>query len=418
MFGTYSATGNLIRSSICVYGLAFAILVALEAAAQAAGKETVLYSFKGGNDGSDPIAGVISDSSGNSYGTTYGGGADGFGTVFKLASDGTETVLHAFKGGSRDGAYPYAGLISDSSGNLYGTTVQGGLKAGICYFGGPIRCGTIFEMAADGTETIRYRFMTKKSRYGHEDDGINPHAALLEDQGGNFYGTTYAGGHGVGTVFELAASGQESVIYAFKGDAWPLAGVIADSAGNLYGTTQNGGTWNCEYACGTVFEIEAGGKEKTFYAFAGGTDGANPVAGLVADAEGNFYGTTEHGGGTGCGGAGCGTVFKLAANGSETVLYSFCAQSNCSDGSTPLAGLLIDNAGNLYGTTNTGGAGNFGTVFEVPAGGAESVLYSFTGGSDGSHPSAGLIFDGAGNLIGTTTAGGANGIGTVFKVKK
>ncbi|MGH9206790.1 MAG: choice-of-anchor tandem repeat GloVer-containing protein, partial [Acidimicrobiales bacterium] len=268
------------------------------------GTETVLHSFAGGaSDGSLPAAGLIADSSGNLYGTTSEGGASNNGVVFKLSPDGTETVLHTFAGGSSDGANPRAGLIADSSGNLYGTTGSGGAS----------NDGVVFKLTPGGTETVLHTFMGGG-------DGAFPLAGLIADSSGNLYGTTESGGgtgciagFGCGTVFKLSPGGTETVLYSFKGGpsdgAQPFAGLYADSSGNLYGTTSGGGAsrW------GTVFKLSPGGTE-TVYSFTGGSDGGQPVAGLIADSSGNLYGTIEHGGAPGCSG-GCGVVFKLTGTG-------------------------------------------------------------------------------------------------------
>jgi uncharacterized repeat protein (TIGR03803 family) len=387
----------------------------------AAAQEKVLHSFNNdGTDGAYPQAGLIFDAAGNLYGTTHGGGANSYGTVFEMtpAAGGTwtERVLHSFAGGT-DGTNPAAGLIFDAAGNLYGTTTQGGLY----------NYGIVFELtpAAGGTwifnELYNFRGGT---------DGANPYAELIFDAAGNLYGTTLNGGStgtGYGTVFELtpAAGGTwtEQVLYSFRGGTdgtWPYAGLIFDAAGNLYGTTPNGSTNNG----GIAFELTpaAGGTwtEKVLYSFQGGTEGWNPFAGLIFDAAGNLYGTTAAGGGA----QNAGTVFELtpAAGGTwtEKVLWSL---RNPPDGNAPYSKLIFDGAGNLYGTTVHGGTPGYGMVFELtPAAGGtwtEQVLHSFSGwigGRDGANPLAGLIFDGAGNLYGTTDEGGTSGAGTVFEV--
>jgi uncharacterized repeat protein (TIGR03803 family) len=271
-------------------------------------------------------------------------------------------------------------------------------------------------------------------------DGVNPVAGLIFDAAGNLYGTTYGGGtYGYGTVFELTPNGSggwtQTVLYSFGANgqydgANPYAGLIFDAAGNLYGTTYSGGTYsNCvdPLTCGTVFELTptAGGgwTETTLYSFSGRPDGSNPGAGLILDAASNLYGTTLGGGAYGYG-----TVFELTPTGggnwSETVLHSF---GNGTDGYGPWAGLIFDAAGNLYGTTTGGGANYEGTVFELTptAGGGwtEQVLYNFNNGNDGWQPYASLIFDAAGNLYGTTTGGGNgngncgnSGCGTAFEL--
>src|SRR5664279_2753958 len=261
-------------------------------------------------------------------------------------------------------------------------------------------------------------------------DGTFPQAGLIVDGAGNLYGTTVDGGtYGWGTVFELTPTAgggwTETVLYSFGNNGtdgmWPYAGLIFDAAGNLYGTTNSGGT----YGYWTVFELTptAGGgwTEKVLYSFnANGTDGYGPVAGLIFDAAGNLYGTTL-GGGTYY----SGTVFELtpAAGGgwTEKVLHNF--NENGTDGALPRAPLIFDAAGNLYGTTEYGGTyydSDLGTVFELtPAAGGgwtEKVLHNFGIGRDGTDPLAGLIFDAAGNLYGTTEYAGNYGAGTVFEL--
>jgi uncharacterized repeat protein (TIGR03803 family) len=181
----------------------------------------------------------------------------------------------------------------------------------------------------------------------------------------------------VAAAGSASAAPTETVLHSFTGSdgAFPLAGLIADSAGNLYGTTVSGGTGGCSQGagCGVVFKVSPSGTETVLYSFTGGSDGAFPEAGLIADRAGNLYGTTNRGGGSGGG-----VVFKLSSSGTETVLYSF---TGGSDGRNPQAGLIADSAGNLYGTTEGGGSGN-GVVFKLSLGGTETVLHSFTG-SDG-----------------------------------
>jgi uncharacterized repeat protein (TIGR03803 family) len=271
------------------------------------GKETVLYSFKGGTtDGANPVASrLIRDSSGNFYGTTSGGGTSGKGVVFKLALTGKETVLHNFKGGTTDGAVPTAGLIRDSAGNLYGTTLYGGAS----------HKGVVFKLALTGKETVLHSFK------GAPTDGENPAARLIRDSSGNFYGTTQAGGaSNDGVVFKLALTGKETVLHFFAGapndGASPSAGLIRDSAGNLYGATFEGGDGPCNagFGCGVVFKIDPTGKETVLHNFAGPpADGENGND-LIRDSAGNLYGTTIVGGiETGsCTDNGCGVVFKLS----------------------------------------------------------------------------------------------------------
>ncbi len=364
----------------------------------AAGTETILSSFGTDSTGGEgPDARLVRDSAGNLYGTTFRGGANDLGTVFKVTASGSESVLYSFGASASDGISPQGGLIMDSAGNLYGTTTEGGANMD--------DSGTVYKISPSGTETILYSFTL-------DPDGAGPHGDLLMDSAGNLYGTTDSGGgHGSdGTVFKIA-SGTESVFYAFGAIAndgmQPEAGLITDSAGNFYGTSMSGGA----NGRGTVFKI-ASGAETILHSFgAGTTDGTQPESDLIMDSAGNLYGTTPGGGANSHG-----TVFKIGPSGTETILYSFGA--NATDGQAPFQGLIMDSAGNLYGTTEGGGAhSNSGTVFKISASGTETVLYSFgANATDGQYPTAGLIMDSAGNLYGTTTAGGANGWGTVFLI--
>ena len=381
-------------------GLAFAMLVPCSVADAKTPPFEVLYSFNGGADGANSMGPLLSDKTGNFYGTALGGGAGGYGTVFKIASDGTETTLHSFT--YADGDEPIGGLIEDKSGNFYGTT----------YGGGGSNSGTVFELAPDGTETVLHSFTGGS-------DGASPQAALLMDKAGNLYGTTGTGGDtndcypvGCGVVFELTPSGTETALHAFTGGldgAYPGGSLIMDKKGNLYGTSYGSG-YGGAGSDGVVFEIAADGNFTVLHSFTGGSDGANPCANLIKDKAGNFYSTT-------CGGgaSGNGTVFELAPDGTETVLYAF---QGGSDGATPNSGLEMDKEGNLYGTTIWGGAGGNGTVFEVTPSGTETLLYSFTGGSDGANPNAALVTY-KGRLYGTAPFAGNNtGNGVVFSVKK
>ena len=376
-------------------GLAVAMLAPCSGADAKKPPFEVLYTFNGGADGANSMGPLLSDKTGNFYGTTLGGGNGGYGTVFKIASDGTETTLHSFT--FEDGDEPIGGLIQDMSGNFYGTT----------YGGGGSNSGTVFELAPDGTETVLHSFTGGS-------DGGSPQAALIMDKAGNLYGTTGTGGDtndcypvGCGTVFELAPDGTETVLHAFTGGsdgAYPGGSLIMDKKGNLYGTSYGSQT------DGVVFEVASDGNFTVLHFFQGGSDGANPCANLIKDKAGNFYGTT-------CGGgaSGSGTVFELAPDGTETVLYAF---QGGSDGATPNSGLVRDKLGNLYGTTIWGGAGGNGTVFEVTPSGTETLLYSFTGGSDGANPNAALV-NYKGRLYGTAPFAGNNtGSGVVFSVKK
>ena len=242
-------------------------------------------------------------------------------------------------------------------------------------------------------------------------DGANPYASLIRDSAGNLYGTTLFGGtSGFGVVFKLDPTGKETVLHSFTGGVdggLPYAGLIQDRAGNRYGTTASGGT----YGWGVVFKLDATGKETVLYSFTGGADGAGPRAGLIRDGLGRFYGTTASGGASGRG-----VVFRLGTTGKETVLHAF---TGTSDGGQPQGGLISDSSGNLYGTTSMGGADQVGVAFKLNTASGETVLHSFTGGTgtdDGEFPYAGLIRDNTGNLYGTTTEGGLDTWGVVFKL--
>ncbi len=351
------------------------------------GNETVLYSFTGGADGGYSYAGLIQDLFGNLYGTGSGGGASGAGVVFKLDRRGNETVLYSFTGGA-DGGYPYAGVVQDFFGNLYGTTCCGGASF----------AGVVFKLDRRGNETVLHSFT------GGADGGYS-YAGLIQDLFGNLYGTASGGGAaGAGVVFKVDTRAHESVLYSFPGSdgSNPVAGVIEDAAGNFYGTTIGGGPANS----GVVYKVDATGHESVLYSFTGGSDGGRPSAALIQDAAGNFYGTTQGGGAFGAG-----VVYKLDATGHESVLYSF---TGGADGANPAAALIQDAAGNFYGTTQGGGV-HAGVVYKLDTTGHETVLYNFTGGADGGTPVAGVTLDAAGNLYGTTCCGGSR-LGVVYKL--
>ena len=307
----------------------------------------VLHSFGGSGDGSSPYADLI-NVKGTLYGTTAKGGTNDAGTVFAIDKSGKETVLHSF-GGSGEGSNPYAALINVGS-SLYGTTAYGGTDG--------YSSGTVFKIKKSGTETILHSF-------GASGDGANPVAGLL-NVNGTLYGTTIDGGayssgsYAFGTVFAITTSGAENVIHNFgrSGDgAQPVAGLI-NVKGTLYGTTPEGGAYcGSSGGCGTVFEIATSGTESVLYSFKGGSDdGYGPTAGLL-NVNGTLYGTTEYGGATNNG-----TVFAITTSGVETVLRSF--KGGSGDGSKPYA-TLINVKGTLYGTTTGGGAHGDGIVFSL-----------------------------------------------------
>jgi uncharacterized repeat protein (TIGR03803 family) len=360
---------------------------------------SLLHQFKAGPLGDSPWAGPVLDSMGNLYGTAFSDGAHFGGTVYKLSTTGKLTALYNFTGLKGDGQEPYYGaLLRDSKGNFYGSTIAGGVHDQFCTLG----CGTVYKVDPNGKETVLHAFTNTG------EDGNNPNAGLVQDSSGNVYGTTVSGGTSQsGIVFKVDPRGKETVFYSFTGGndgGIPQAGLVVDSEGNLYGTTGTGGVG----FSGTVFKLDPSGVETVLYAFTGATDGGSPAAGVILDSAGNLYGTTQYGGTYGFG-----TVFEVSPDGTETVLYSF---TGGADGSSPqFANLVRDEAGNLYGTTPEGGARHIGVVFKVDAKGVQTVLHTFNH-FDGSWPGGTLALDSKGNLYGTTYYGGAYGGGVVFKI--
>jgi len=394
----------------------------------AAQQYKILHDFENNNRGMTPYTELIFDTSGNLYGTTYDGGALNAGTVFRLSANGsggwTPTVLHSFGSGA-DGAYVWGGVIMDGSGNLYGVTQFGG--TGVCS-SAPAGCGIVYELSPNGSGGYTERVLYSFNASGANTDGMTPSAGLVMDGSGNLYGTTISGGisNNGGTVFELqhTASGwKEKVLHSFGNGtdgSTPQCILTLDASGNVYGTTVLGGT----RGSGIVFELQhtlAGWKEKVVFDFSSDTtgySGIGPVGGVIFDTSGNLYGTTEFGGSTLWG-----NVYELspAAGGTWTVsvLHSFAR--NDVDGNEPQANLIFDTAGNLYSTTFGGGGGKAGTVFKLaPAGGGvwnETLLHDFQdNGKDGNFPNHGLVLDTQGNLYGTTPDGGPGGTGTVFEI--
>jgi uncharacterized repeat protein (TIGR03803 family) len=318
------------------------------------GKETVLHIFGEGSDGWLPVGGVTMDSAGNLYGTTFFGGASGRGTIFKVTPNGKESVLFSFSGGA-DGSRPVADLISDEAGNLYGTTTGGG----------SVGNGAVFEFTTDGKEKVLYSFLGGTDGFYPAAGLLRDAAGNLYGTtaiGGIDCDDT---GQGCGTVFKLTPDGSETVLYAFEGGshgANPAAPVIMDETGTLYGTTNNGGMV-CDDSgatCGTVFKLTANGKETGLHTFSGGNDGSYPKGGLTMDELGNLYGTTSSGG-NGGGECGCGVVFKIRRNGAERIVHTFTG----SDGNSPYAALTMDTSGNFYGTSFLGGTSGDGAVFKL-----------------------------------------------------
>ena len=309
------------------------------------GSLTTLHSFSGSpGDGAVPVAGLVQGSDGNFYGTTASGGAFFQGTVFRMTPSGAITVLHSFNSFSSEGAVPVAGLVQASDGNFYGTTALGGQHFQ----------GTVFRIDATGNLTTLHSFS------GSPNDGSNPVAGLVQGSDGNFYGTTPSGGaHFQGIVFRISQGGTHAVLHSFAGypaeGGVPFAALVQDNDGDFYGTTAVGGA----HFKGTVFKIDAAGSLITLHSFSGSpAEGANPVAGLMQGSDGNFYGTTALGGTHFRG-----TVFNIDATGSLTTLHSF--SGSPSEGALPFAGLVQGSDGNFYGTTVLGGAHGAGTVFTL-----------------------------------------------------
>ncbi|HEY5049105.1 MAG TPA: choice-of-anchor tandem repeat GloVer-containing protein [Rhizomicrobium sp.] len=391
------------RLLACCWALT-AVVPIVTADAAPARPETVLYSFlNNGADGNAPDGNVI-NVHGTLYGTTVSGGASEVGTVFSInLSTGAESVLYSLKNNGGDGKFPYAGLIN-VDGTLYDTTSRGGSSVS----------GTVFSInPSTGAETVLYSFQN------NGEDGNFPMAGLTNVHG-TLYGTTVFGGtSGGGTVFSINPStGAEAVLHSFQYNGadgnGPQAGLTKVN-GILYGTTSSGG----DLGNGTVFSINPfTGAYSVLYSFGTAPDGNDPLGNLI-NVDGTLYGTTFAGGtGFNCRASqsGCGTVFSLdLSTNKESVIYSF--QNNGADGNNPIAGAINVN-GTLYGTTEVGGASNVGTVFSINLStGAESVLHAFrNNGADGTYPVAGLI-DFHSTLYGTTSGGGAQNEGTVFKIK-
>jgi len=428
------------RLGLCLFIFAFA------SSASAEWNEKVLYSFQGSPDAATPAGGVVFDKAGNLYGAALGGPQYSQGTVFQLAPPAktgdpwTEAVLYVFQGKPvNDGQIPTGGLVIDGAGNLYGVTGYGG-TGGCILLGNPVGCGTVYELSppkekgGKWTETILYSFQGGK-------DGYFPNGTLVFDGVGNLYGATdYGGGYGscnapyyqyCGTIFKMSPPAEkggkwkEKVLYSFKSGtdgANPNGGLVLNNKGEIYGTTLIGG-YNCPHhsgqGCGTVFELDPPASknkawtEKQVHIFKNGADGAQPIAGVILDAAGSLYGASQGGANE------CGVVFSLTANSSglwkDTILYSFGGGEYYYSPAVS----QFDASGNLYGTTNVGPGSLAGSVFRLkpPSRGVgtwtASVLYGFTGAPDPALPNASLVFDKKGDLYGTTTKGGS-GTGCSF----
>ena len=390
-------------------------------------KENILYSFNGPPDGFYPDSSLLRNASGDLYGVTDWGGSNsmclyldetGCGIVFKINGKGEETVLHVFSG--PDGAQPAGeGLVRDAIGNFYGATFWGG-NIGCSVVG--LGCGTVFKLDTAGNESVLYSLAGGTAGAGAE--------AVVRDTAGNLYGAALWGGYlgkncspgqGCGVVFKVDRNGKETVLHKFgrkTTDGENPFDVVEDEDGNLYGTAIFGGN----AGCGVVFEVTKTGKYKVLFNFSKNT-GCYPQS-VISYHAGVLYGTTYQGGdGVNCvGSLGCGVVYKLDTTGKETVLYSFAGGA---DGEFPDAGVVMDKAGTLYGSTYLGGAFGYGTLFMLTKNGTKMLLHSFMGSpNDGALPASSMVLDYAGNLYGTTYNGGAGscydgymyGCGTVFKL--
>lgn len=320
-------------------------------------------------------------------------------------------TLYSFTGGS-DGTVPGGGLVIGPGRVAYGVTQWGGTGCPGHIDG----CGTIYKFTPDGTQSVLHAFDLTEGRY--------PRGELVLDADGNLFGAAFEGGNGkncpfeggCGSVFKLATDGTLTKLHAFQGHldcSRPAGGLVADASGNLYGATESGGFNRHITGYGCVYKIATDGTYSILYAFQGGADGSNPAGPLAIDGDGNLYGVTS-----GIGG-GSGSIFKLTPEGTKTTLYVFTGGPG--DGSQPSNGVVRDGAGNLYAATYNGGASNFGTVVKLASGGVESVLHHFAGGTDGTYPNGNLAIDAGGNLYGVTQLGGGpqcngNGCGTVFKI--
>jgi uncharacterized repeat protein (TIGR03803 family) len=403
-------------------GLALALLVAsLPSQAQT---YTVIHEFGGfPNDGRMPTAPLIEDAQGNLYGTTYGGGLYGGGVVFKLDANGNETILHNFLTGafSEIGSNPAGGVVRDGAGNLYGTTENGGGNPNTAECPWDNGCGVLFKITATNDYQVLRPFGGKW--------GSLPNTSLFAASSGILYGTTQSGGPDAdGSLYSVDPATEEvTFIHSFDGHVSETSGLVEDAQGNLWTTAASGGIYRCWLGyevCGALVEFRAdnnylGSGDALTFPFK--SDGVHARGGLVVDTEGTFYGTTQNGGNFACS-DGCGVVFKFdPSTGLETVLHWF---SGLGGGAFPVAGVVRDSLGNLYGTTQFGGktstaGGGYGIVFKLDTLGNLTVLHRFDG-TDGAQPQANLLLDSSGTLYGTTAYGGStackNGCGVVFKI--
>ena len=404
----------------------------------AAASEQVLYRFLGNADGNGPSAGLTKDRAGNLYGTTSSGGAGqcfglGCGTVFQLVPQPngtyTKTILHTFTGNRSDGGVPVGTLALDAVGNLYGVTEQGG--SGSCSTVLGAGCGVVYRLSPGSNHTFTYTIIYMFGTGFASDDGSYPNAGVVLDSAGNLYGTTEFGGDFVcdcGIVYQLQPTVQgqwtENILYSFIGVSqgggdvsFPASDVTLDRNGNIFGSTTGGGDFNCNLGCGGVYQLIPNGdgtyQEVVLNIFHGGRDGASPQGGVIVDPAGNIFGSTEFGGGgTGCnnGGSGCGTIFVLR-NTPTGYQKQIVFRFNGLNGYAPSADLAFGANHSLLGTVQSGGANNHGLAFLLtpsPSGWHQVILHDFTGGQDGASPLSALLPDGKGGFFGTTNDGGGS----------
>ena len=378
---------------------------------------SVVYAFNGSTDGAEPSIGkLVQDSGGNLYGTAQLGGDPGCDSGEFVPGCGV--VFKVDPAGNETALYSFTQYTENISGLF--RAADGNFYGTISSGGAFISGGAVFQVDPAGNETNLHSFVQSFSPAG-----FGPFGGVFHDDKGNSYGINANGGQegdeclvtGCGVLFAIDASGNETILHTFDGSdgTLPAGPLIADKARNLYGMTQDGGTGSL----GTVFKLDSSGTETVLHSFTGGSDGAIPFgAGLIEDASGNLYGTTSYGGPHGSG-----VVFRVDASGHETVLYAF---NRLPDGANPYGGLLRDKMGNLYGTTTGGGENDAGVVFRIDPSGNETILHSFDGGTGGSGPAAGLIGRKTGpqtyELYGTTSEGGnlscgyGEGCGIVFRL--
>ena len=381
------------------------ILCAFSASVLSAETITVLHSFDNGTDGSYPWGALVQGTNGDFYGTASGGGANSQGVVFKITAAGVFSTVYSFcsQGGTActDGEQPRMGLILDSNGYLYGTTL----------FGGANNRGTVYKLSPSGKLTTLYSFCNLESCA----DGWAPYGLLLQASNGDLYGTTSsAGKYNAGTIFDITTAGVLTTLHSFCATSGcpdgedPYAGLIQAGNGDFYGTTSEEGA---NGSGGTVFKL-IGDAVTTLYSFCsqGGsdcTDGSDPNGGLVIGPNGDFYGVTEAGGLYSNEGA----VFEITPGGALTTLYSFCGGDDCTGGQIPRGGLILGSDGNFYGTTS----GGYGTIYKITPSGALTTLAAFDN-TNGSGPYDAPVQGTNGVFYGTTNGGGPHGYGVIWSL--